>query len=117
MAVDRMTSRSRALAALRGLPVDRVPVFFWLNPHTTCRLIAEHMPARSRVANWAARILWRRLQNQGELAAGEWTRALPLLFEEYGNGKYALDLGADVSIQSPELTSPMAFVKSIRRAE
>jgi uroporphyrinogen-III decarboxylase len=110
-----MNSRERALAALKGLPVDRVPVFYWLNPHATCQMIAEYQPAHSGVANWLARRLWRRFKKQGELDAGEWTRAWPLLFEEYGNGQYALQLGADVSIQSPELSSPTTFVTSVRK--
>jgi hypothetical protein len=40
---------------------------------------------------------------------------MPLLFEEYGNGRYALELGADVSIQSPELLSPPSFIGSLRK--
>ena len=115
MGAKNMTSRERGLAAIRGLPVDRVPVFYWLNPHATCRLIAEYQPARSRVANWLAKCLWRRFKKHGELDAGEWTRAWPLLFEEYGNGQYALQLGSDVSIQSPELSSPTAFLTSVRK--
>jgi hypothetical protein len=115
MSTETMTSRERVAATLQGLPVDRVPVFYWLNPHATCRLVAEVRPAGSRLANWLARGLWRRFQARGGLEAGEWTRALPLLFEEYGNGRYALELGADVSIQSPEYTSPSAFATSIRR--
>jgi hypothetical protein len=59
--------------------------------------------------------MWRRFRTQGELQAGEWTRAWPLLLEEFGNGHYALELGADVSVQSPEFTSPTAFVTSIRK--
>ncbi len=110
-----MTSRERALAAARGLPVDRVPVMYWLNPHTTCRLMAEHRPGRSRAANWLARLLWQRFVRGGCLEAGEWARALPLLFEQHGNGSYVLDLGADVSIQSPELSSASGFLGSIRR--
>jgi uroporphyrinogen-III decarboxylase len=115
MGTKNMTSRERGLAALRGLPVDRVPVFYWLNPHATCRMIAEYQPARSGVANWFGRHLWRRFKRQGGLDAGEWTRALPLVMEEYGNGRYALELGADVSIQSPELSSPTAFITSVRK--
>jgi hypothetical protein len=110
-----MTSRERVLAAVKGQPVDRVPVFFWLNPHATCRMMAEYQPASSKVANLLARTLWKRFKHQGEQEAGEWTRALPLLFEEYGNGRYVLSLGADVSIQSPELTSPRAFLGSVRK--
>ena len=115
MGKGKMTSRERALAAIKGLPVDRVPVFYWLNPHTTCRMIAEYQLARSGVANWMARRMWRRFVERGKLEAGEWTRALPLVMEEYGNGRYALEIGADVSIQSPELSSPTAFVTSVRK--
>jgi hypothetical protein len=103
------------MAALKGLPVDRVPVFYWLNPHATCRLIADYQPADSGITDCLARRLWRRFERHGGPEAGEWTRMLPSLFEEYGNGQYALELGADVSIQSPELTSPSAFIKSIKR--
>ncbi len=109
-----MTSRERVLAAARGLPVDRPPVMYWLNPHAACQLMAEYRPSRSRAANWMARLLWRRFLRGGGLEAGEWTRALPLLFEQQGNGSYVLDLGADISIQSPELSSAAGFVGSIR---
>ena len=103
------------MATLKGLPVDRIPVFYWLNPHATCRMIAEYQPAGSGLANWTARRLWRRFKTHGELESGEWTRAWPLLFEEYGNGPYALQLGADISIQSPELSSPSAALTSVRK--
>ena len=98
-----MTSRERVLAAIGGRPVDRVPVMYWLNPHTTCRLMAEQQPGHSRAASLLARVLWKRFAQGGELDAGAWTRAAPFLLEEYGNGQYVLDLGADVAILSPEL--------------
>jgi hypothetical protein len=110
-----MTSRERVLAVAQGLPVDRVPVMYWLNPHTTCRLVADYRPGGSRFANLVAHTLWKRFLAHGEFDAGEITRALPLLFEEYGNGQYVLELGADVSIQSPELSSPTSFAGSIRK--
>ena len=115
MKKDTMTSRERCRATLKGLPVDRIPVFYWLNPHATCRLIAEYQPSTSRLANWAARCLWRGFKKRGGLESGEWTRAAPLLFEEYGNGQYAPQLGADISIQSPEFTSASAAVTSLRK--
>jgi hypothetical protein len=110
-----MTSRERVLAVARGMPADRVPVMYWLNPHATCRLMAEYRPGQSPVANFLARGLWRRFIEGGEFDAGVWTRALPLLFEEYGNGRYVLELGADISIQSPELVSPSHFIGSVGR--
>ena len=110
-----MTSRERVLAAIAGQPVDRVPVMYWLNPHTTCRLMAEQQPGPSRAASLLARFLWKRFAQGGEFDAGPWTRAVPLLLEEYGNGPYVLELGADVAILSPELISPASFVRSVRK--
>lgn len=110
-----MTSRKRVLAAIRGLPVDRVPVMYWLNPHTTCRLLSEYRPGVNKTANFLARLLWGRFRRGGELDAGQWTRGLPLLFEEYGNQEYALELGADVAILSPALSSPTHMLRTLRR--
>lgn len=110
-----MTSRERVLAAIGGRPVDRVPVMYWLNPHTTCRLMAEQQPGRNRATSLLARVLWRRFTQGGELDAGPWTRAAPFLLEEYGNGQYVLTLGADVAILSPEIISPSSFIRSVRR--
>jgi hypothetical protein len=110
-----MTSRERVLAAISGRPVDRVPVMYWLNPHTTCRLMAKQQPGRSRAASLLARVLWKRFTQGGELDAGPWTRAAPFLLEEYGNGQYVLALGADVAILSPEIISPSSFIRSVRR--
>ena len=112
-----MTSRERVLAAVRGEPVDRVPVMYWLNPHATCRLVAEVQPGSQPVVNLVARELWRAFVRRGEFDAGEWTRLLPLLFEGYGNSTYAVELGADIAILSPELMSPVSFVTSLRRQE
>jgi uroporphyrinogen-III decarboxylase len=110
-----MTSRERVLATIGGRPVDRVPVMYWLNPHTTCRLMAEQQPGRSRAASLLARVLWKRFTQGGKLDAGPWTRAAPFLLEEYGNGQYVLALGADVAILSPEIISPSSFIRSVRR--
>jgi uroporphyrinogen-III decarboxylase len=115
MTAGKMNSRERVLAAIKGLPVDRVPVFYWLNPHATCRMLAEFHPSNSTLANFIARRMWRKFKQDGGAEAGEWVRAWPLLFEEYGNGTYALNLGADVSIQSPEIISPSVFLTSVRK--
>jgi uroporphyrinogen-III decarboxylase len=96
---DRMTSRERVHAAARGLPVDRVPVMYWFNPHLACRLMAEFQPARDRVVNAAAGYLWKRFHRGGGLDAPELVRAFPHLLNEYANGRYALELGADVVIE------------------
>ena len=110
-----MTSRERVLAVASGSPTDRMPVMYWLNAHMTCRLLAQYQPGGSRIATFLARHLWQRFLRDGEFRAGEWTRAAPLLFEEYGNGPYALELGSDVCILSPELLSPSSFISSLRK--
>ena len=110
-----MTSRQRVLAVSRGQPADRVPVMLWLNPHATCRLLAEYQPGPGRLANILARWLWARFLREGGFEASEWTRVLPLLFEEYGNGPYALELGADLAILSPALLSAPRFIRSLGR--
>ncbi len=92
----KMTSRERVHAAAAGKPVDRVPVMYYLNPHTTCRLIAEFQPARNRFANIAAGYLWKRFCRGGGLDAPEIWRALPYLFNAYGYGAYSIELGADI---------------------
>ena len=55
---DRMTSRERVQATVRGLPVDRVPIMTWLNPHAACRMMAELHPASDERRNAACRSMW-----------------------------------------------------------
>ena len=110
-----MTPRERVVAVAWGQPADRVPVMLWLNPHTTCRLLAEYQRGASRLTNLLARWLWARFVREGTLEAGEWTRVLPLLFDEYGNGAYSLELGADLAILSPALVSAPRFIGSLGR--
>ncbi len=96
---NQMTSRERVHSTAKGLPVDRVPIFYWFNPHLACRLMAEFQPAGSRLMNAAAGYLWKRFSHGGGLDASEWARALPHLLNEYANGRYALELGADIVIE------------------
>ena len=94
----KMSSRERVHAAAKGKPVDRVPVMYYLNPHAACRLIAEFIPAHDRFAGFAARYLWKRFSGKG-LEAPEIWRLLPHLLNEYANGPYALELGADIALE------------------
>lgn len=100
MKTATMTPRERVLATAKGLPVDQVPVMYWLNPHMDCQLMADYKPARSRKMNWLGRTLWRRFKVHGELDAGEWTRALPNLLIGYANGHYLVRLGSDLAFAS-----------------
>jgi len=94
---DAMTSRERVLATVRGLPADRVPVMIWLNPHAACRLVAEFRPARVAQRHAACREAWENFsQEKGGLPAD--VRAfVPLLYSEYVNREYALELGSDLA--------------------
>jgi uroporphyrinogen-III decarboxylase len=92
------SSRERVLAAIRGLPVDRVPVMYWLNPHAACRMMATRYPSNNRVKNVQARFLWGRFASAGGMHGAELWRGLPFLMGEYANGEYALHLGADVAL-------------------
>jgi hypothetical protein len=95
--VDRMTSRERVAAAVKGLPIDRVPVMYWLNPHAALRLMAEFQPGKGRLANFLGQWLWKKFHQGGEMDAKEIWRALPLLFQLYANNDYVLELGADMA--------------------
>jgi len=111
-----MTSRERVLAAIRGQPVDRVPVHYWLNPHMGCRLIAEHLPARDAMATLVGRTLWRRFVRHGEQDGGEWPRALPNVMMGYCNGPYLPSLGADIAFASiGSMKRPGRLLGMIRR--
>jgi uroporphyrinogen-III decarboxylase len=92
-----MTSRERVQATVRGLPVDRVPVMTWLNPHAGCRVIGEFRPASDPEKDAACRAAWENF-SQPKSDQPEDLRALaPLLYERYLNREYALDLGSDLA--------------------
>jgi hypothetical protein len=99
-----MTSKQRVLATIRGEPVDRTPVTLWINPHTACRMISEGRPSSDWKSNIMARLLWRRFVAGGEQNAPELWRALPILLTAFANGRYALDLGADIAMLSADST-------------
>ena len=94
---EKMTSRERVLACLKGLPMDRVPVMYWFNPHAALRLMAEFQPANSKLKNFMGRWFWKKFVGGGEFDAKEIWRALPLLFTVYGNKEYSLALGSDIA--------------------
>jgi uroporphyrinogen decarboxylase len=95
---NNMTSRERVHAAAKGLPIDRVPVFYWLNPHLACRLMSEFQPARSPLVNCQGRFLWKKISRGGGMESAEIWRLLPHLLNDYCIGRYPLELGADVAI-------------------
>ncbi len=94
---SRMTSRERVWATVRGLPVDRVPVMTWLNPHAGCRLMTEFHPASDESHNTTCRSMWEALSRHSESRSEGETAFMPLIYTFYVNGKYALDLGSDLA--------------------
>ncbi len=91
-----MTSRERVRATVAGLPVDRVPVMTWLNPHAGCRLIAEFVPASDPTHDAEGRRLWQEFQHASESGSADEKSFAPIVFTGYANRQYALDLGSDL---------------------
>lgn len=97
MKASLMTSRARVHAAAKGLPVDRVPVTYWISPHMACRMMSTRWPGRdSKQAAWG-KLLWKLFPKRAGFHGGDFWRVLPTLINGYGNGDYALELGADIA--------------------
>ncbi len=94
---EAMTSRERVHAAVRGLPVDRVPVMTWLNPHAGCRLMAEFQPASDEGANATGRAMWQDFARGHSDKPEDLCAFAPVLYTGYVNREYALDLGSDLA--------------------
>ena len=92
-----MTSRERVRATVQGLPVDRVPVMTWLNPHAACRIMAEIHPTQDETRNAAGRSRWEDFR-EGRQGVPEDLRAfMPILDTGYANREYALEIGSDLA--------------------
>jgi len=99
-----MSPRERVWATVKGKPVDRVPYFIWLNPHTACKIISEYKRSRHIGWNLLARFTWNRFIKGGEFNASRIWRALPLLFDYHSFNwadAYAPELGSDIVIAVP----------------
>lgn len=94
----KMTSLERIHAAAKGLPVDRAPVFIWLNAHTGAKLMADSIPSKNRSWNFIAKFLWNRFRAK-EFYAKELWRLSPLIFDihmfNWAN-LYSVELGSDM---------------------
>lgn len=112
---DPMTSRERVHACVKGLPVDRVPLFFWLNAHTGVRLMAEYRPSKNKARNLAARLIWKRFNAGGGMDAGEFWRMAPLFFDihmlNWANA-YSVELGSDLFMVAH--ATPWRYAKFFR---
>jgi uroporphyrinogen decarboxylase len=92
-----MTSRERVRATVRGLPVDRIPVMTWLNPHAGCRMIAEFRPAADERHDVACRSAWRDFSEQQGSLPEDMRAFMPMLYSRYLNREYALEIGSDLA--------------------
>lgn len=97
MKKPQMTPRERVMASAKGLPVDRVPVMFWLNPHAAAKLIAEYQPAKNKFYRWWGRRVWKNFRQGHWLFSEETCNALPLTLQVYANSEYVCELGADMA--------------------
>jgi uroporphyrinogen decarboxylase len=98
-----MTSRERVTAAAKGQPVDRVPVFYWIEAHTGARLVAEYRSSGNWRADLMGNVFWALFKGGGYIKAGHFPRFFPMLFDvhsyNYAN-EYAILLGADMVLAS-----------------
>ncbi len=113
---NQMTSRERVHAAYKGLPVDRTPIFIWLNAHTGCKLMATYKPGRFAARNMGAKFLWKKFETGGNADAPEFWRMAPLMFDihtfNYAN-EYGLELGSDILLAS--FATPWRYSKIYRK--
>ena len=115
---DRMTSRERVRATVQGLPVDRVPVMTWLNPHAACRMMAEFHPATDQVRNGACRSAWEDFSKKRGSLPEDLRAFMPLLYSGFANREYALDIGSDLAaLGIPRATVDLDFIASGERAD
>jgi len=103
---DRMTSRERVRATAAGLPVDRVPVMTWLNPHAACRMMAEFQPATDESRNAACRSIWEDFSKKRGDLPEDVRNFMPIVYSGFANREYALDIGSDLAA----LGIPIEFI-------
>jgi uroporphyrinogen-III decarboxylase len=96
---SKMTSRERVIAAMNGRPQDRVPVFYWINPHAAGKLMSTLQPARDKTANFMGTNLWKWFAKKG-FEGSDLQRGLPILLDSYANSEYVLELGGDIALLS-----------------
>ena len=95
-----MTPRERVLAAAEHKPVDRPPVFLWLNSHAAMKMMARMrwsrnlgMTAFAKVAN--------RIHTTRRVIPDDLRDGLPILFQIHADQGYNLELGSDVAVVHP----------------
>jgi uroporphyrinogen-III decarboxylase len=96
---SQMTSRERVNAAMKGSPQDRVPVFYWLNPHAATKLMTTYQPALNKTTQFLGVNLWKWFSKR-RFRGGDLSRALPITLDGYGNSEYVIELGGDVALLS-----------------
>jgi len=112
----QMSSRERVHATARGLPVDRVPVFIWIEAHAGARMMAEFRPSRNWSWNLLARFFWKRFRAGGTFNSREIWRIAPLYFDVHTfncANAYALELGSDIVLASH--STPWQYTKYLYR--
>ncbi len=111
---EKMTSQERVRAAVKRQPLDRAPVFLWINAHTGCKLMARYKPSRYFHLNQLSRFLWNRFEkSDGE---SELWRFAPLVYDvhtfNWANA-YSIELGADMVLAS--FGTPWRYARIFRK--
>jgi len=95
-----MNSRERVLAAAEHKPVDRPPVFLWLNSHAAMKMMARlrwsRNPWVTLFAKFANRIHTTKRHINPDLRDG-----LPIVFQLHADFRYNIELGSDIALVHP----------------
>lgn len=100
---EAMTSKERVRAAVYGKPVDRPPLFYWINSHAGCRMIAEFRPSRDPLRNATSAAMWRSFKKHSEDESKDLPRLLPLFHDIHAlnwANEYGVELGSDILLAS-----------------
>jgi hypothetical protein len=97
MTKESMTPRERVLSTVKGQSVDRVPVFYWLNPHAACQMMSTNWPAKSKINNFLGKFFWKQFLKEKSWMSRDNRNFLPLVMHMYANRQYVMELGADMA--------------------
>lgn len=111
-----MTSKERVLAAVTGKQVDRPPVFYWINAHAGCRLMAEYRPSKHMLRSRLATAFWNIYKNNKDRETKDLPRLLPLFYDIHSfnwANEYGVELGGDILLAS--FATPWKYSKFFRQ--
>ena len=95
-----MNSRERVLAAAGHEPVDRDPVFLWLNSHAAMKMTSRLRWSRNPWITLFAKAV-DRLHTTGRDIPQDLRDGLPIVFQLHADYRYNVELGSDIALVHP----------------